>query len=66
MTQTKHATLSALGTMKEPVAAHTSRTLVGRDTELDQTVTCSASGSGSTAPASYCSAVTPVSARPVC
>ena len=37
MTQTEiNATLSALGTMMEPVAAHTSRTLVGRDTELDQ------------------------------
>lgn len=30
------APLSALGSMMEPVAAHTSRTLVGRDTELDQ------------------------------
>jgi len=30
------APLSALGTMMEPVAAHTSRTLVGRDTELEQ------------------------------
>jgi DNA-binding CsgD family transcriptional regulator/tetratricopeptide (TPR) repeat protein len=27
---------SALGTMMEPVAAHTSRTLVGRDSELEQ------------------------------
>ncbi len=37
MTQTEiTAPLSALGTMMEPVAAHTSRTLVGRDTELDQ------------------------------
>ncbi|WP_183094921.1 helix-turn-helix transcriptional regulator [Nocardioides stalactiti] len=30
------APLSALGTMMEPVAAHTSRTLVGRDAELEQ------------------------------
>jgi DNA-binding NarL/FixJ family response regulator len=37
MTQTEiNAPLSALGTMMEPVAAHTSRTLVGRDTELEQ------------------------------
>ena len=37
MTQTEINTpLSALGTMMGPVAAHTSRTLVGRDTELEQ------------------------------
>ncbi|WP_188113327.1 helix-turn-helix transcriptional regulator [Nocardioides humilatus] len=37
MTQTEIiAPLSALGTMMEPVAAHTSRTLVGRDAELEQ------------------------------
>jgi len=30
------APMSALGTMMEPVAVHTSRTLVGRDTELEQ------------------------------
>jgi len=37
MTQTEiSAPLSALGTMMEPVAAHTSRTLVGRDAELEQ------------------------------
>ncbi|WP_188111239.1 helix-turn-helix transcriptional regulator [Nocardioides antri] len=37
MTQTgMNARLSALGTMMEPVAAHTSRTLVGRDAELEQ------------------------------
>jgi DNA-binding NarL/FixJ family response regulator len=37
MTQTEiDAPLSAWGAMMEPVAAHTSRTLVGRDTELEQ------------------------------
>ena len=37
MTQTEiNAPLSAFGTMMEPVAAHTSRTLVGRDTELER------------------------------
>ncbi len=37
MTQTEIAApLSALGAMMEPVAAHTSRTLVGRDAEIEQ------------------------------
>ncbi len=37
MTQTEiNAPLSALGAMMEPVAAHISRTLIGRDAELEQ------------------------------